>query len=203
MTAQPAPVPALPELGLLERAVNYTRVSLAAVPGTDPHAPTPCAGWDLTDLLVHMDESLQTIEQAGRFQSLGLAQQAPGDLGPSGPHTPVEIVLGIRDRACALLEAWLDHGGERLISVAGSPIHAGVLAAAGALEITVHGVDLARACGADHPLPESLASDLAAYLPLLVQPGDRPARFAPVVPVPEDASASTRLLAELGRSASA
>lgn len=199
MTAEPSPVPALPELGLLERAVNYTWVPLTAVPATDPHAPTPCAGWDLTDLLTHMDESLQTIEQAGRLPTLGLARASGTDGPPAVPDGPVALVLAIRDRACALLDSWTDNQGERLISVAGSPLHAGVLAAAGSLEITVHGVDLARACGMDHPLPEALAADLLAYLPLLVQPSDRPARFSPEVPVPEHAPASARLLASLGR----
>lgn len=200
MRAQPDPVPALPELGLLERAINYTRVALSSVPAVNPHAPTPCAGWDLTDLLIHMDESLRTIEQAGRLETLDLAREEtiPHHTSPP-PRTPVDLLTAIQDRACALLDAWTERDGERLISIAGSPIQAGVLAAAGALEIAVHGVDLARACGVDHPLPDSLAADLRAYLPLLVQDSDRPTRFAPALPAPERAPARTRLLADLGR----
>ncbi len=201
MTAQPDPFPALPELGLLERAVNYTRGSLAAVPGTDPRAPTPCAGWDLTDLLVHMDDSLRVIEQAGRVREVALAPDGPEPADGAAPRTATGLVAAIRDRACGLLTAWMAHRGERLITVAGSPLRAGVLVAAGALEITVHGDDLARACGADHPLPVPLASDLLAYLPLLVQPGDRPVRFAPALATPAGAPPSTRLLAQLGRPA--
>lgn len=199
MSTAPAPAPALPELGLLERAVGYTRVALAAAPGADPTAPSPCSGWDLTALLRHMDESLVTLEQAGGTGSVNLAAGTARPRAAGAPRSVPALVADIRDRACALLAAWTSSSGEALISVAGSPLHAGVIAAAGSLEIAVHGWDVARTCGLDHPVPEALAEDLLVYLPLLVQPGDRPLRFAPEVPVPADAPAQQRLLAAVGR----
>jgi uncharacterized protein (TIGR03086 family) len=74
-----------------------------------------------------------------------------------------------------------------------------VLAAAGALEIAVHGWDVAQACGEDRPLPESLAATLLAVAPLVVRAEDRPGRFAAPYDVPPTATASERLLAFVGR----
>lgn len=191
--------PAIPELALIERSIGYTRVSLATAARTPPTVPTPCRGWDLRALLDHMVESMVTLEEAGRAGSIDLA------VPPTPPHpvadaTLTGVVGELSTRACDLMGAW--SSGDRLVSVAGSPLRAGVLAAAGALEIAVHGWDVAQACGCDHPLPEPLAADLLAYLPLLVQRGDRPSRFAPPLRVPESAPPSVRLLGALGRRAS-
>ena len=82
-------------------------------------------------------------------------------------------------------------------------------AAAGALEIAVHGWDVASACGWPEPIPAALADRLLAIAPLLVTGADRtplsgpagPAGplFGPAVTVPAGASASDRLTAFLGR----
>ncbi len=109
------------------------------------------------------------------------------------------LTAALSNQACGLLGAWSAGGGERLVDVSGSPMRSGVLAAAGALEIAVHGWDVGVACGLDHPIPDALAADLCAYLPLLVQSSDRPQRFGPRLPVPAGASHAVRLLAELGR----
>src|SRR6185436_17787144 len=66
----------------------------------------------------------------------------------------------LRLRACSALGAWSAQHGHNPIAVGGAPLDAGVLAGAGALEITVHGWDVAQACGLDHPIPASLADSL-------------------------------------------
>jgi uncharacterized protein (TIGR03086 family) len=87
------------------------------------------------------------------------------------------------------------------VSVVGRDLDTTVLAAAGALEIAVHGWDVEQACGGDRPLPESLAATLLAVAPLVVRGEDRPAHFAAPYDVPPTATASDRLLAFLGRRA--
>ena len=49
---------------LLERAISYTRGSLALVTPGGLSRPTPCTGWDLAELLVHMDDSLAALLEA-------------------------------------------------------------------------------------------------------------------------------------------
>ncbi|RYU10168.1 TIGR03086 family metal-binding protein [Nocardioides iriomotensis] len=176
---------------LLERAVGYTRISLGLLPGAAPNAPTPCSDWDLTRLLRHMDDSLAAFTEAAET----------GYVAPAGPPEPEPALLAasLRDRACRLLGAWAHQSGRARVSVFGHDVSGSLVAATGALEIAVHGWDVARACGVDRPLPEELAATLLAIAPLVVDPADRPRRFAPPYAVPPTATASERLLAFLGR----
>jgi len=176
---------------LLERAVGYTRTCLALVTPDLMGAPTPCAEWDLARLLRHMDDSLAAFAEAavGRV-----------DPCPPPPLTP-EVVASLRARACALLGAWSSDPGRGPVAVAGRPMPRELLAGTGALEIAVHGWDVARACRADRPLPEALARTLLEVAPLVVGDPDRDGRFAAPRAVPEGADAGTRLLAFLGRTA--
>ncbi|HZD38404.1 MAG TPA: TIGR03086 family protein, partial [Actinomycetes bacterium] len=76
---------------------------------------------------------------------------------------------------------------------------AGVLASAGAIEIAVHGWDIARACGRDRPVPDGLAVELLSLCPLLVGDAGRGDQFAAPVPAGPTARPGDRLLALLGR----
>jgi uncharacterized protein (TIGR03086 family) len=184
--------------GLLERAVGYTRTSLQLVPHADLHAPTPCAQWDLLALLRHMNDSLAAFTDAADIGYVDLVPVAADDVGPEVART---ILERLRGRACALLAAWSRHPPTGDVAVADRLLRSDLLAAAGALEIAVHGWDVARACGADRPLPTALALELLPAVPLLVGDLDRPRRFAERLVVPAYAPPGTRLLAALGRRA--
>jgi uncharacterized protein (TIGR03086 family) len=189
----PDPLPGLlagPEL--LERAVGYTRTSLQLVASTDLAAPTPCARWDLLGLLRHMNDALAAFTEAAEIGYVDLVPVRGSDPG-------AELVERLKGRACALLAAWAHHPGTGDVTVHDRGLRSDVLAAAGSLEIAVHGWDVARACGVDHPLPAALASELLEVVPLFVHDTDRPHRFADPVDVPPHARPSTRLLAALGR----
>jgi uncharacterized protein (TIGR03086 family) len=180
---------------LLERAVSYTRTSLQLVAGAELHAPTPCRGWDLLTLLHHMNDSLAAFTDAA---DIGYVDLVPVR-GEADALALQVLVDRLRSRACALLAAWSHHPGPGQVQVADRAMRSDLLAAAGSLEIAVHGWDVARACGVDRPLPASLARELLDAVPLLVVAADRPVRFAPALDVPLHARPSTRLLAALGR----
>ena len=57
---------------LLERAIGYTRGSLALVTPELMSAPTPCDHWDLRALLEHMDDSLTSLHEAGAVRRVWL-----------------------------------------------------------------------------------------------------------------------------------
>jgi uncharacterized protein (TIGR03086 family) len=177
---------------LLERAVGYTRTSLQLVAHADLTAPTPCSRWDLLALLRHMNDALAAFTEAAAIGYVDLVPVRGTDPG-------AELVERLKGRACALLAAWAHHPGPGRVAVADRELRSDLLAAAGALEIAVHGWDVARACGVDRPLPPALALELLDVVPLLVRDGDRPHRFAEPVDVPPHASPGTRLLAALGR----
>ncbi len=194
-----APAGALPELALLERAIGYTRVALEAALTAPGNRPTPCREWTLLGLLRHMEASLHTLDQAAQRGGIALFDPPRCD-DLAGCAVP-ELVTRLHDRACGLLTSWTGASAPEIFRIGGSELQAGLLASAGALEITVHGWDVAQACGADHAIPAALAEDLLSYAPLLVQDADRPHRFGPPVPVDTDASASAELLGLLGRRA--
>ncbi|MFC4786004.1 TIGR03086 family metal-binding protein [Nocardioides sp. MAHUQ-72] len=171
---------------LLERALAYTRGALASVDETSLAGPTPCRGWTLGVLLDHMDDAL-----------LAFTEAAEGWV-PVGPTQPGGTrVATLQDRACALLGAWT-HAAPGVVRVGDRPVHASLLVATAALEVTVHGWDVAQATGLRTPLPQRLARDLLPVALETVTPADRGSRFAPARPA-TDAAYDARLLAFLGR----
>lgn len=198
MSTRPASAPS-PWSGveLLDRAIAYTRGSLALVTADLMSAPTPCAGWDLRALLTHMDDSLVSLHEAGSVRRVRV------DVSPAAPD---DLVASLRTRACQLLAEWTADwatgalGGEsRDVLVDGRPVTSPVLTSAGALEVVVHGWDVAVSCGVPRPIPDDLAAALLRLSPVLVTDADRPARFGPELTAPPGASSGERLLAFLGR----
>lgn len=181
-------------LGLFERATGYTRTSLQLATRDRMANVTPCHGWSLRMLLHHMDGSLAALQDAAvGYVGLG------SDGGCDGDHEAADIVASLRARVCSLLGAWTNEEGTGAVSVGGRPLPASILIGTGALEIAVHGWDVARACGHRRPLPPLLAEELLALAQLIVTDQDRPARFARPVDVPPIAPPGDRLLAFLGR----
>jgi uncharacterized protein (TIGR03086 family) len=192
VTVHPAAAPLTAGVALLERALRYTLDSLVLVTPSALTRPTPCADWDLARLLDHMSDSLLALHEA----------VVGGRIALDPVHHPDEVpaVADLRARGCRLLADWRTAGAERIsVSVGDRGLPPALVAAAGALEVAVHGWDVAAATGASRPLPAALAEPLLDLAPLLVTPADRGPRFGPERPVEGPASASKRLLAHLGR----
>ena len=185
-------------VALLERALCYALGQLHAVTSADLARPTPCPEWDLRGLLLHMDDSLIALQEA-----LDLAWVDIGDSGEAEPaygpaDSAISLVGKVRGHASRLLGA-LAEASEGLVWVGGLPVPKSIVTSAGAVDVAVHGWDVARACGRAQPIPERLATEILEISPLLITCADRPALFAAPVPVPPLASASDRLVAYLGR----
>jgi uncharacterized protein (TIGR03086 family) len=179
-------------VALLERAINYTLGSLHIVTPGALSLPTPCRDWDLRALLDHMNDSLLALNEAIDIGRVDL------DVPVDGSDPTGDPVANLRDRACQLLGAWTA-AGSHLVSIAGSPLTAGIVTSTGAIEVAVHGWDIARACGRHRPIPAPLAEELLELSPFFVTDDDRPTRFAAPVDVPPLAGPADRLLAFLGR----
>jgi uncharacterized protein (TIGR03086 family) len=197
MTSAPRALHATDPLELLDRAVGYTRGSLALVRDEDLGRPTPCAGWSLRFLLLHMDDALAAMAEAAHAPVLGLAPT-------SGSGQGAELLESIRQRACSLLGHWaalapLVPAQPSLVALGEASLARETLAAVGALEITLHGWDVAQACGRTRPIPQGLALDLWPVAREHILEADRPHRFAAAVDLPDLASPATRLLAHAGR----
>ena len=179
-------------VAVLDSAVIWTHSCLQLARTSDLSLPTPCSEWDLGQLLAHMEDSLAALGEAAE-----LGRVRVSDL-PGRPD-PGRIIDRIVQRACATRAAWQQRLTSAPISIGDLTLGRDTLAMIGALEIAVHGWDVATAVGRPQRMPEDLAMRLYDAAQLVVTPDERGFRFAPPVEVPSNAPASTRLLAHLGR----
>lgn len=192
---------------VLAAAISYALQGAALVTSACLDQPTPCAGWDLRTLLVHLAESMAAIEEALGTGHLDAGQRlrdvaglgADDDLwhlevaGLERSGDPVEL---LRDRAASLLVTTFlsDLGSTK---IAGVQVPAEVVRGTGALETAVHGWDIYTACGHRRPVPNAIARPLLTMLTQLIP--DRDGLFAGPVAAPPCASPGDRLIAALGR----
>jgi uncharacterized protein (TIGR03086 family) len=122
-------------------------------------------------------------------------------LPPDGErHRGDDPAATVRATASRLLGAWVTARPDQVLSVADLPLTAAAVARAGALEIAVHGWDIARATGLPRPVPAALANELLRTARQLVpSPALRFPLFGPPLTVPAEADPSDRLVAFLGR----
>lgn len=172
---------------LLDRALSYTRVALSEVSDADLSRRTPCAGWDLGQLLAHMEDALDAFAE-GAHGSVALHDRVPATVR----------VANLQRKACALLEAWSGEAPEQ-VTIGVHSLDTPVVVLAAALEITVHGWDVGQAVGGDRRIPDALAQRLLPVAEALVAEGDRGDLFGTPRPVPSDATDEARLLGFLGR----
>ncbi|MFD4182843.1 TIGR03086 family metal-binding protein [Rhodococcus sp. NPDC058514] len=193
MTGAALAWPLADPVALLERSIGYTLGSLQFVTEESMGRATPCRDWDLRQLLAHMNDALRTLQEAALDRHITLVSAVDGIDPDADP------VAALCDRACRLLGSWARSGDPEGILIGGVSMAAGIVPAAGALEIAVHGWDVARACGQNRPIPPGLAEELLTCAALFVSDADRPSRFAAPVEVSAGAGAGERLLAFLGR----
>jgi uncharacterized protein (TIGR03086 family) len=187
MTAAPVPEALEGAVELLERALAYTRVMLADVGPHNLEAPTPCSGWTLARLLSHMDDALDAFTEAAAGR-VHVEPVSPTD----------DRVEGLRDKACALLGAWTQ-ARPAAVDVGDQRLDGPLLVATAALEVAVHGWDVAQATGRGTPIPDDLARGLLPIAEQVVGPDDRGSRFAAPRPVSAPTTPSATLMAFLGR----
>ncbi|WP_207933217.1 TIGR03086 family metal-binding protein [Actinomadura sp. GC306] len=172
---------------MLERAIGFALTSVQAVTPDMLPRRTPCASWDLEMLLLHLGESLSALHEglalgSVKLASVPLAQDA---------H-PVSVV---RVSAIRVLRA---SGALGRVEIGDRRLEGDLMAAAGAVEVAVHGWDIAQASGERRPVPCGLAEQLLKVCPA-VMPGVRDRLFAEPVESGPDADAGERLVARLGR----
>jgi uncharacterized protein (TIGR03086 family) len=179
-------------VAVLDSAVIWTHRCLQLARTSDLSLPTPCQRWDLGQLLGHMEDSLAALGEAAELGRVRVADDP-------AHQDPGRMVDRLVRRACATRAAWLERLTSAPIDIGDLSLGRDTLAMVGALEIAVHGWDVAQAVGSDERMPEDLAVRLFDVAQAIVTPDERGTRFAAPVPVPPDAAFSVRLLAHLGR----
>jgi len=177
----------------LSSALAATEDLVAGVETEQWSAPTPCAGWDVADLVRHVVNGNHLFARALSGQ--------PAD-PPAGSMTPTDALLAAyREGADELLVAFSQPGAlDKTVTVPFGTVPGQVALHLRITELLVHGWDLAKATGAPGRFPEDVAeAELAFSAPLLgrIPPDRNP--FAPPQAVPDDAPAIDRLAGLLGR----
>jgi uncharacterized protein (TIGR03086 family) len=177
-------------LELVESAVGYALANTTMVTPQLLSRPTPCPAWDLAMLLDHVTDSVSVLHEAISTDRADTSF-APEESDP---------VLRLRRQLVALLAATATAGpADRPVTIWDAELTASMVLVTGAIEITVHGWDIAVACGGNRPVPPALAAVLLAAAPLLVPADTRPGLFADPVALLGPAAPGEELVAFLGR----
>jgi uncharacterized protein (TIGR03086 family) len=166
---------------VIDAAAAYLVDSLEQVRPDDLGAPTPCTEWTVRDLLAHLGDATAALLEAAD----GVVAHEPRFGGPVLARARLLAAGGVPPGPVRIGDRML--GGD-------------LLDAAGALELAVHGWDLATALRRTSPIPETLARQLLSVC--IALPVDRP-EFAPAITPPPAATDAQRLLNLLGRNSHA
>jgi uncharacterized protein (TIGR03086 family) len=178
-----------------ERAAKSTAGVLAGVDTGALGGPTPCASWDVRQLLNHVvgvPHFFAAVGEGGEPPSAD-TDFASGDFQDSYRQACARVVQafsapGAMERTCRLPIG--DMPGHVVLSIAST-------------DTFVHGWDLARATGQstdlDPELAERLLENARRSVPESYRGEDGKSAFGPEVEPPADAKPADRLAAFLGR----
>ncbi|WP_285030911.1 TIGR03086 family metal-binding protein [Mycolicibacterium sp. lyk4-40-TYG-92] len=179
-------------------AVLASVIVVNMVDHNDLTRPTPCAAWDVADLLAHMTVQHRGFAAAARGGGQDLAVWDPAGLRDT--HDPVgEYASAAHDVLDAFAAA--DPESQFALPELGTTVPAEMAIGFHLIDYAVHGWDVAAGLGVPFTLPDDV---VAVALPLALAVPDGDFRSTPNAPFgPAHAGDSTtdfeRLLRHLGR----
>jgi uncharacterized protein (TIGR03086 family) len=181
---------------LFSRALAMAQRAVEQVTPDQLARPTPCADWEVADLLRHLVATVQRAATLAGSRRRFRAEPRPADVAGWAS------LLAVAVRAAEA--AWADDEvAEGDLEVAWGLLPAPVVLSGFILEVIAHAHDLAVATGHRPALDDGLAVPALRIAERLVPASlrGRGSAFAGPVPVPDDADDWTRLAAFLGRPA--
>lgn len=159
---------------------------------------TPCARWTVRDLVNHLvSEQLWVPDLLGGATLAQVGDKFDGDVLGSTP------VAAWEDASTEARAAWTAPGSiEGTVYVTGAQIDRREYGWQMTVDLAVHGWDLARAIGAEHPINAPVAQQLLDHFADQVDSMQDVGIIAAPVQVAADADAASRLVGLLGRSPS-
>jgi uncharacterized protein (TIGR03086 family) len=191
--------------GLVQGAADYAAEAVEVVSPGLLFSPTPCPGWDLFMLLLHMNDSIDTLIQGVETGWVDVAHNSSWCRvtgGPAGGPAAM-LVSGLRMRSARLAQprrTGMPASPEGRRADGRVPVAPDEAAIIGAIEMIAHGWDVSVTCGSELPIPSGLAAGMLPLSMRVVESGRRAGAFTAPVAVPPQASPGEQLLAYLGRS---
>jgi uncharacterized protein (TIGR03086 family) len=168
---------------LMTRAAERTAGVVRAVRQEQFGLSTPCAKFDVKDLINHLEWVAEMYESLGRK-------------GPSIEQGP--YAGDFPERAERMLSAWSrPEAWEGTSPAMGLPMTA--LAQMYLVDMVVHAWDLARATGQEYEPDPAALSQAMDFTEQMVEMGRQRGAFGPPVAVADDAPQFDRLLGMIGR----
>ena len=181
---------------VLDEARAMLQAAVAGVPADGWHLPTPCAEWNVTQVLQHaaLDQGAWAAVVSGAEPS-GENPFAPsGQLG-TGPLAYAEAALD------ASASAWTAIGDSGAVPtpLPTGPMAPAAAAGAAALDAAIHAWDIAVATGQGSPLTLELARALTPVARSIVEPLRQYGAYAQALEPDPGADDAAALLCYLGR----
>lgn len=185
------------DLTTMRTACTSTERILEGVTAAQYQLRTPCAEWDVQDLVNHL------------LGTLALGAALLGDVAPTVNMAPGELpdrdLVG--DDAVKAYRVGVDEllaaaGGDALARPHTTPLGdmpGSILGGFTTLDIAVHGWDLARATGQPARLDDALAGAVLAFAGQTITDDTRAPRIGPAIAAGAGASVTDQLVAFLGR----
>jgi uncharacterized protein (TIGR03086 family) len=182
-----------PSVALLEQSATYLLGSLVHVTDSDLDRSTPCDRWDLGTLLHHVADSADACAEALSVGSVNLSSPPP--------VVAADPVSSVRNETQNLLAA-CHHApsSDALCGIGDRTLWTSTTARVGAVELAVHGWDIATAIDIDRQMPGSLATALKAICRQLITDFTSHPEFGQPVLAASPATPTDELVASLGRS---
>ncbi|MBW4716397.1 TIGR03086 family metal-binding protein [Saccharothrix obliqua] len=179
---------------LVERAAEPVLRIIDAIRPDQLGAPTPCAEYDVADLVRHLLFWGPALEGAGRKEQV-VPEGVESDVDLDGWQDRLKEQLRRTASAWGTTAAWA--GTTHM----GSPhdMPAALVGGMVAGEIAVHGWDFARSIGVDAAWDDDLLAFLHGELTAHAEMGREMGVYGPEVPVPADAPLLDRVVALTGR----
>ena len=176
----------------LDEAFDYAAGVVDGVRPEQLDARTPCPEWDLRTLLRHMTGVVVDMGRGAAGEEL-LPERDAYELGDDvGPQFRAEV-----DRTLAV---WRARGLDGEVDVGAGSMPTAAAISVNLVDTSTHAWDVAKATGQPAALPGELAATILGVAEGFVGPELRQAvGIGPPVPVADDAPATDRLVAFMGR----
>jgi uncharacterized protein (TIGR03086 family) len=181
----------------LEAAIRSTRAVLAGTTADDLGKSTPCASWQVSDLINHI--------VGGLFFFAGAMSGEAPPAGEAPDFSAGDFHATFEQASAACLAAFHADGAmQKMVALPFGTMPGAAVVGIAASDVFTHGWDLARATGQSTDLDAQLAADLLAAARGMISDEirgpDPVAPFAPATAAPSGATAADELAAFLGRS---
>jgi uncharacterized protein (TIGR03086 family) len=153
--------------------------------------PTPCSDWDVRGLLEHMVGWIRVFDVAANGDAY--------DGDPADYRLTDDYAARFRRSAESLVGGWREHGLDRTVRLTSGEMPAPTVFNMTLMEYVTHGWDLATAIGVPAPFTEDEAEATLERARQTLQPQYRGDAIGAEVAAPDDAAATTRLAAFMGR----